>query len=270
MSGVHILKNVNYNRRTLLIVEIVRLIIGIIFIGYLADKCFGTKIAVLVIIPASLVILILFSKKLKYFYKILEKRFMLNLHGREIAAAEQQQPMSNIKQRLGSRNPDMTNYWDVHLTDLVVSQHATYIGRMLRELDWRERLGINVVYIKRGEQIIYAPGPDCKIMPLDHVGVFASDEVLEKFKPVFEAEQKMQLSNCEIEDIVVEKLCIYEDSPLLHKTIRNSGIREQTGGMVVAIERDSKRILTPAANIVFQELDIVWIVGEKKRLKELK
>jgi CPA2 family monovalent cation:H+ antiporter-2 len=136
-------------------------------------------------------------------------------------------------------------------------------------LQWREKFGINVVYVKRGEQIIYAPGPNVKIMPFDNVGVFASDEILDKFKPEFFAEHMHEIPDVEVEDIVVEKICVYESSTLLGKSIRNSQIREATGGMVVAIERDNSRMLTPSPDVVFQEYDIVWIVGENKKLKIL-
>jgi K+/H+ antiporter YhaU regulatory subunit KhtT len=37
----------------------------------------------------------------------------------------------------------------------------------------------------------------------------------------------------------------------------------------VAIERNNSRILTPSPNFVFHEYDVVWIVGNKKRLKVL-
>lgn len=53
------------------------------------------------------------------------------------------------------------------------------------------------------------------------------------------------------------------------KTIRNSKIREQTGGLVVGIERDGERILNPDSTIEFQWEDVIWIVGDWKRIKQL-
>ncbi|MDR0830054.1 MAG: cation:proton antiporter [Prevotellaceae bacterium] len=269
ISGSEMIKSGNYKRRMLLFVEILRIVLGMTFVGILADKCFGTKIAIFVVIPVSAILLILFYKKLRIVYKVFEKRFMLNFHGREIAENEKEKPMSNIKQRMRRRNPDLSDAWDLHLADLVVPQHAEYIGRMLKELQWRENFGINVVYIKRGDEVLYAPGPKNKLMPFDHVGIFASDEVLEKFKPIFETEHKMQSINYEIEDIIVERIYIYEDNTLINKPIRNSGIRETTGGMVLAIEHEGNLTLSPSPDIVFQEGDIAWVVGERKRLKKL-
>ena len=52
--------------------------------------------------------------------------------------------------------------------------------------------------------------------------------------------------------------------------IRNSGIRERTQAIVVGIERDGEKILSPKANTIFAEGDIIWIVGEKSKIKILK
>ena len=267
-SNAELIQDEIYNRRKVLVLEIARLILGLFLIGYLANNCFGIKIAVLVVVPISFVLLIIFRKYLKFCYKALEKRFVFNLNAREIAEAEKDAPITNLKNRLRPRHSNMSD-WDVHLVDLQTPQHAEYIGRNLSELQWREKFKINVVYVKRGEQIIYSPGPNVKIMPFDNVGVFASDEILEKFKPEFYAEHIHVVTDVDVEDIVVEKLGIFADSPLLGKSIRNSQIRETTDGMVVALERDSNRILTPSPDVVFQEFDVVWIVGENKKLKSL-
>jgi CPA2 family monovalent cation:H+ antiporter-2 len=268
LRGVEFIKDETYNRRKLLALEIFRFVLGVIFIGYFANKCFGTKISVLVITPIYFLLIIVFRDYLKKFYLAARKRFVFNLNAREIAEAEKDAPMTNLKNRLRVRNYDMSD-WDVHLVDLQTPQCAKYIGRTLEELQWRDKFGINVIYLKRGEHIIYSPGPSVRIMPFDHVGVFASDEVLEKFKIEFYDEHICEIPDVEVEDIVAEKIRIYEESPLLGKSIANSQIRETTGGMVVAIERDNSRILTPSPDVVFQEFDVIWVVGEKKRLKIL-
>jgi len=268
ISSVELIKDETYNRRKLLVLEVVRFVLAIVFIGYFANKCFGTIIAVFVVVPIAFLLIISFRKYLKKLYIAVEKRFVFNLNSREIAEAEKEAPMTNLKNRLRSRNPNISD-WDVHLVDMQTPQCAKYIGRTLKELKWREKFGINVIYVKRGEHILYAPGPSIRIMPFDHIGVFASDEVLDKFKLEFYAEHICEIPDVEIEDIVAEKICIYEDNPLLGKSISNSQIRETTGGMVVAIERDNSRILTPSPDVVFQEYDVIWVVGEKKRLKPL-
>jgi len=267
MTRGELWENPDYNRRQLYVVEILRIFVGILLIGYLCDSFIGTKLALLVVLPVFLLALFLFSKYFAYLYKKIEGRFIENLTVRERAEAERQAPMQNLRNRL--RKSGQMTAWDVHLADLQVPQNAKYIGRTLAELRWRERFEVNVIYIKRGEHILYSPGPASIVLPFDHLGVFGSDEVLEKFKTAFLAENHPKPADCDIDDIVVEKHVIELGSPLSGVAIKDSKIRETTGGIVVAIERGETRILSPAPATVFEAADVVWIVGEKSKLKKL-
>jgi CPA2 family monovalent cation:H+ antiporter-2 len=56
---------------------------------------------------------------------------------------------------------------------------------------------------------------------------------------------------------------------VFNQSIRNSGIRETTQGLVVGIERAGERILNPDSNLVFENGDVVWIVGNNKKIPTL-
>ena len=53
------------------------------------------------------------------------------------------------------------------------------------------------------------------------------------------------------------------------KSIKESKLREKTKGLVVGIEKRGKRLLNPESNIVLEQDDILWIVGDKKLLADL-
>ena len=260
--------NENYKNGPLLILESIRIIIGMILLGYLVDRIFSTIISAVVIVPLLIVALFLFSKNIKKFYVHIESRFMSNLNSREMEEARKSSPIKHIQNKTNSKENLST--WDAHLVDLVVPQDAAYVGRTLKELPWREDYGISVVYIKRGDKLIYAPGANAKILPFDHIGVIASDEQAQKFKPIFEAKETSQCVDYDVEDIVVEKFVVDEHNHLNGIAIKDSGIREKTNGMIIGIERNEEQIPNPVADIILQEHDIVWIVGEKKQLKKLR
>ena len=67
----------------------------------------------------------------------------------------------------------------------------------------------------------------------------------------------------------LDKFTVEHDSVLIGKTIRSSGIRTATRGLVVGIERNGVRILNPESDTIFEEGDVVWIVGEKKLLDSI-
>ena len=262
-------RNKNYNHGPLLIMEIVRIAIGIIFLSYLVTRVFDTSVFVIIVVPLVIVVLLfLFSKKIQKYYAHIEKRFISNLHGREIAEAQKASPMKGIKAEFGVKETATT--WDVHLVDLEVPQDADYVGRTLGELPWREKYGISVVYVKRGEHLIYAPGPANKILPFDRIGIIATDAQIQTFKPVFETKEPPASHNCDIDDIVIEKLVVDKQTGLNGIAIKDSGIRENTNGMIVGLKREEEQIPNPSPNTVLQENDIIWIVGEKKQLKKLK
>ena len=140
---------------------------------------------------------------------------------------------------------------------------------MLEELQWREKYGINIAYIKRGDKLIYAPGRNNRLLPFDHVGVITTDDQMKIFKPVFDAQESVEKTEFPLDDIILQKIVVNEHNRLKGLTIRSSDIRERTNGLVVGIERGKERILNPDSASAFEWGDIVWIVGERKKIQKL-
>lgn len=126
-----------------------------------------------------------------------------------------------------------------------------------------------MVYIKRGERLIYAPKKDTRLFPFDHIGITATDEELEKFLPIFKQYDESPQKQCGVEDIVLIKVIATMRNGLTGKLLRTSGITDKTGGMVIGVERGSEHFLNPASEMMFKDNDIVWIVGERDKLNDL-
>ena len=156
---------------------------------------------------------------------------------------------------------------DSHNLYFKVSKNSAYIGQTLYELAWREKFGINIVYIKRGDKLIHVPGRDTRLMPFDDVGIIATDAQLQTFKPMFDADESSVPEIANTHDIALQKILVDEHTKLNGVDIRSSGIRESTHGLVVGIERDKERILNPDSTVKFEWGDIVWIVGDRKKIQ---
>lgn len=258
-----------YNRGPLLVLEIVRNIIGIVLIGFWIDRLFSAKVAILVGVPIIIIVLILFSTRIQRFYQRIERRFLSNLNARERIANEEKSKEEDALRKEFNPQTDLSP-WDAHMIDLEVNPHAEYIGKTLLELAWREKFGINIAYIKRGGKLIYAPGRNNRLLPFDHVGVIATDDQMHTFKPEFDAVESIDPTEHDLEDIILQKIVVDEHNKLKGLTIRNSHIRERTNGLVVGIERNKERILNPDSASIFEWNDIVWIVGERKKIQKLK
>ena len=207
--------------------------------------------------------MIIFSKRINKFYNRIEKRFITNLNDRS----------ENIQSEAITRltgNSEATNNlaaWDVHIVELEVNPLAEFIGKTLVDLQWREKYGVNIGYIKRGEKLIHTPGRSEVLMPYDKVGIIATDDQLQIFKPIFDSQEVVIEED--INHIKLGKILINHHSPKKGLTIRESGIRDKTDGLVIAIRRGDERILNPESSEILQVDDIVWVVGNRKKIEKL-
>lgn len=255
-----------YNRGPLPLIEFIRVVIGVSLIAFWVFWLFETKLAIVIAVPVIIVIFFILTKRIQAFHQRIERRFLRNLNARETAE------FNTLSANVHRKSVDLQSHltpWDAHIIDLEVPLDADYIGRRLLELEWREKYGINIVYIKRGERLIQPPERSDILLPFDQVGVIATDEQFLNFRPVFESERKGGMAVANVDDIALQKIVVNEHNRLKGLTIRNSGLRELTEGLVIGIERDNNRILNPDSSTVFEWGDNVWIVGKKKKIQEL-
>ena len=258
-----------YSKGPLLVLEISRVILGLLLIGFWVSRLFSATVAILIALPLIIIVLRLFSQRIQKFYQRLEKRFLSNLNAREIAA-EENSHSEKILRRHFKPESELAP-WHAHIVDLQVNPNADYTGKTLEKLAWREKYGVNIAYIKRGDKLIYAPSRFKKLLPFDHVGLIATDEQMLVFKPVFDSTETedTDIADYDIEDIIVQKIVVNKYNKLKGLTVRDSGIREKTNGLIIGIERKNERILNPNSFTVFEWGDIVWIVGERKKIQKL-
>ncbi|BAV05803.1 transporter, CPA2 family [Filimonas lacunae] len=248
-----------YNRGPLVIIEIIRNLLAVFMVGFLVDTIFSGIIAILVAIPVMIIVLYIFSKKMQLYYGRIEKRFLRNLNARESREIEEDNSRTSLSP------------WDAHLASFEISPYAGYVGVSLLNLAWRERFGVNLAYIERGGKMIYAPSRDEKLFPYDRIGVIGTDEQLIQLRPLLEdhANEITYAEGDNRENIVLQKLLVDEHTKLKGQSIRGSGIREKTNGLVVGIERNGKRLLNPTSDSVFEWDDVIWIVGDRRKIQKL-
>lgn len=159
--------------------------------------------------------------------------------------------------------------WDAHLVEFIVPQEANYVGLHLEQLSIREKYGVTIALIRRGNRRITAPGRNEMLMPLDHIFVIGTDEQLLKFKKFLDFEKAAEEAIPVSRDYSLEQYVVSDKSQFIGKSIRTSGLREATKGIVVGIERAGKRILNPDSALTIEPGDLLWIVGDRKLIKGL-
>lgn len=256
-----------YNRGPLLMIEIFRNIVGIVVLCIIVSRIFPAAIVMIAVVPIIIFVLFLFSKRINKFYDRIEGDFLNNLNARE-AAEELGKGKENVLKKHFESSTGLA-HWDAHLIDIEVKRYAACIGKTLEEIAWRDQYGINIAYIKRGDKLIYAPQRDERLLPFDQVGIIATDEQIQGFKPIFDTEQTVDTTVENVEDIVIQNFVVNEQNKLKGCTILNSGIKERTNSLVIGLERNNERIVNPQPDTVFEWGDIVWVVGERKKIQLL-
>ena len=177
---------------------------------------------------------------------------MRNFHSREIS------------QRIKTKS-ELTP-WEGHMTLLEIPAESDIAGKSLLELQLREKLGINIAIIKRGEMTINMPARTEKVYPKDTLYVIGTDEQVAAFQEYLHA-SKTAINGSETE-IILKKIQL-ENSDFIGKSIREAGLREKTNGLVVGIERNNERIMNPESDVILVKNDILWIVGDKRLINEM-
>src|SRR5690606_37827858 len=108
-----------------------------------------------------------------------------------------------------------------------------------------------------------------RLLPFDKIGIIATDEQMEVFDRVFNERETVEQSGADSDDVILYKLKVDHRNDLNGRTINESQICEKTNGLILGVERDNHKILNPERDFDFQKDDIVWIVGERKKILNL-
>ena len=159
--------------------------------------------------------------------------------------------------------------WDAHLVRLKVHPNSEIVMKTIAETNLRNRAGINVVVLQHGLKSIVAPKPNELILPKDELLVLGTDEQLESVRSTIEKPPGLSERFSASHQYEQTPVRVIAESPLVGKTIRESGIRENFGAMVVGIEREKARLINPHSDMKIQMNDTLWLVGEKEALGKL-
>lgn len=252
-----------YNRAPLIILIVLRFMLAMAFICFVLMRTFDVAIGLLIVVAGLLVVLMMISKRLKFHSIVIERKFFYNLNSREYELSKLD---SGVISPFNKGNLAMhLSVYDLHLADFEVPADSVCVGKELKALNFRKRLGIHVVSIIRGEDRINIPGGTEQIFPADKLLALGTDDQLK----AFETELALKRTVSENKEVGLEQVEVESNSVLIGKSILQSGIRDKAKCLVVGIERAGVLTMNPDVSTIFQSGDVVWIVGESEKIKEL-
>lgn len=241
-------------RTSFITLELVRVLVVWALFRLLAFRHLSPRMATSIALLATLAFLLLLSPMLKKIYLAFEKHFIKNFFETETLERE-------------SSHSDLAP-WDAHIKNLVVPAESEVAGKTLHELRIRENFGISIALIERGELFITAPGRDEKIFPNDRISLIGSDDKLERFSELINL-RKTSSRKIESKNYNLHRVLVTEKMSFAYKTIKKSKLRDKAQGLIAGIERHGERILNPDSNLIILPGDILWIVGDDRRINAI-
>ena len=252
VEQVGILLQEKKHQGPIIMLVLLRIALTLFYIGFILNTFFSSGVAVVAFLIA-IGAYILFPKRLHAVYNKIESHFISNFNDREI--------------RKENKRQSTLSPWDGHMAEFDIARESNLAGKTLEELSIREQFGINIASIRRGDVLINIPIRTERLFPGDEISVIGTDDQVKEFKMYLDKNEIDVPEEVEQSDIILQKLEL-KNRVCIGKSIRESGIREKTHGIIVGIERNGKRILNPESHLILEDSDILWIAGEKKKIAE--
>ena len=250
------------NRLPLIFTMIVRVAIAAMFIFYIVNYLTRFKEALMITIAGVALVAMVLSRRLKHRSIKLERLFIKNLRSREIAEQVSGERRPLFEGRLLDR--------DIHIGNFDIPEDSTWIGRTLKDLQFRNRFGVHVSSILRGSLRINIPNGRQIIFPGDRISVIGSDEQLKNFSQAIANELIPEDPEIEKREMKLRKFILSDGTPFIGKTLAESGIRDRYGCMVVGVEEGQENLTLVDPLRKFEKGDIIWLVGEEADLEKVR
>ena len=254
-----------FNRAPLVSIILLRIVLAVCFVMYVISAYYHASAALAGGAAIVLVLLMIYSRWLKKHSIVMERTFMQNLNLRD-----------RYEEYRGEKQPEYVGHLlshDLHLSDFDIPADCAWAGQTLKELNMGRVYGVHVASILRGSRRINIPGGDERIYPNDRLQVIGTDDqlaTLGKAMNRLEEETKdNEQQNWEHQEMRLKQFIIDADSPFLDKSIRHSGIRNQYNCLIVGIEKADGTLMSPDADEVLHQGEVIWVVGEEKDVAHL-
>ena len=215
--------------------------VGSVIAGYVA-----VAVGFLLVLAFMVLAAVLLSRRADGFYGQIEERFTKNFNSRQAQAS--------FHIPAGMEN-------DFAMERLRMSPASPLAGLTLAQGQLRERYGANVVTIERGDKIIDMPDKDQIMMPADVLTVIGTEEQVSAIRADIEKEADMLVHDHSDHEMHMYRYLVETGGPLCGLAVGTSSLATKHHALVLAIERDGRKIVNPDRHNVFQHGDILWFVS---------
>jgi CPA2 family monovalent cation:H+ antiporter-2 len=249
----------HFNRAVLISLIILRIVLAIILVFMVLFPLFSMARSLLILIALAVTIGIILSQELKKQSRKIEAHFLKNLGQKQIYEEKKAAIPTTVANDMKAK--------DVHIEEFEISPDSPIIGKTLLELQFKQKTGVSVITILRGNRKINIPGANEYIYPYDRIVVSGRDEELQKL--TVSIENNKSAGNCEDpapHHISLSQYEIETGSPLIGKSIKELRLREKTETLIIVIERKNESMVHFSSDFIFREGDTLLLAGEREKL----
>ena len=237
----------------LVVMAILRIILASVLLLVYLHNIFGRTGMALVALVILIITVLTFSRRIRRRLMSMEKHFLQNLNEREL-------------HRSGKDNNLVS---DLHMAYMTVGYDCPFVGEKLKNSNLRKVYGVNIASITRGANCYPVPNGEMRIFPGDHMAVIGTDEQIQTLLPIVEQSSEVTVVPFDKHNMEFVHFELSDESPILGKTVAEAGLRDEYASLLVAIQRGDEYI-KPTGDETFEAHDVIWIVGNAKRLMTLK
>ena len=237
----------------LVVMAILRIILASVLLLVYLHSIFGRTGMALVALVILVITVLTFSRRIRRRLMSMEKHFLQNLNEREL-------------HRSGKGNNLVS---DLHMAYMTVGYDCPFVGEKLKNSNLRKVYGVNIASITRGANCYPVPNGEMRIFPGDHMAVIGTDEQIQTLLPIVEQSSEVTVVPFDKHNMEFVHFELSDESPILGKTVAEAGLRDEYASLLVAIQRGDEYI-KPTGDETFEAHDVIWIVGNAKRLMTLK
>jgi CPA2 family monovalent cation:H+ antiporter-2 len=210
----------------------------------------------------------------------MEYRFVLNFNERIM----HEKQMKSLEKG-GVTTLDFTNEsWmekNLYVGKFRLSPGSEYEEKSLKNTDFRRKYDLLIAAVCRNNQDVYFPNGDFVLLSGDiilAVGNIVQIDLLTTDKNKIELDRNTlrtihEYSKEKNKDpdstINAVSLVVDPSSGLYNKSLLDSEMGRRGGAFVVGIENNKGYKINPPASEVFQDGDIIWVIGNKESIRKL-
>jgi monovalent cation:H+ antiporter-2, CPA2 family len=159
--------------------------------------------------------------------------------------------------------------WKVKVDPYVVTQDSKWVGKRVEELGLRSKTGAMIAGIERSGFDLTNIGPKEIIYPHDHMFLMGDPEQIEAAKILLSEPAPVGRTKPPFA-FAFSRTIIPPFSKLSGVAIKHSNIKRNYGISIVGIQRGKEGIVSPGADEVLREEDMLLLMGCEENLEQLK